>query len=227
MKEQMTDIVLYVDPSTSLCVFIAWMHCVYTNSTAYVPVYFAAGITALLLRNYFQYGTNDEFNHGFTPITIIEIFNVLLYGGPNTKYIKPIKVNRGANSTVGNTVGEEKDRAIIHTAFQRGVGLWQMDGDHVEFPVSASLLLANSCDHFLNTKYTDMYEVFRSWPTPEKNACRSLRQFIQSIPRRGGRRDEQQRFLIFRWVGLPLFCCRCDEDPAIYTAGIYIHRSAR
>ena len=88
MKEQMMDIVLYVEPSTSLIVFMAWMHCVYTNSPAYLPVYFVVSIVGILLNNYFKYGVDEEFNCSFTPITISELFKVLLFGGPNTRYIQ-------------------------------------------------------------------------------------------------------------------------------------------
>jgi len=154
MKEQMLDIVLYMNPSTSLCVFIAWMHCVYSNSMAYIPVYLVASIIALLLRNYFKYGVDEEFNFGFTPITLSEIFRVLLFGGPNTKYIKPIKVtskNDSAKTTINShdeLDGNEED--IMHqSVFDSGVE-FHMDRDHMEFPFSeadryAKKSLAEAC----------------------------------------------------------------------------------
>merc|ERR1719401_664439 len=129
----MMDIMLYVNPSTSLCVFIAWMRCVYINSMACVPLYFAIFILIILLRNYRMYGVDEEFNCGFTPITISEVFHVLFRGGPNTKFIKPIR--RKAHSIFGKD-DEDGVQEITETVFQKGVGFWQMDGDHVEFPFS-------------------------------------------------------------------------------------------
>ena len=154
MKEQMLDIVLYVNPSTSLCIFIAWMHCVYSNSMAYIPVYLVASLIALLLRNYFKYGVDEEFNFGFTPITLSEIFHVLLFGGPNTKYIKPIKVTskndlaKATSNSHDELDGNEED--IMHqSVFDSGVE-FHRDRDHMEFPFSeadryAKKSLAEAC----------------------------------------------------------------------------------
>jgi len=143
MKEFMMDIVIYMNPSISLSVFFAWMHCVYMNSMAYVPVYLVAGIIAVLFRNYVKYGMDEEFNFGFTPITISEMIKVLLYGGPNTNYIKPIKVTRrvDAMKTTRNSRDELDENAedVIHQSiFDDGVGSreFPMDGDHMEFPFS-------------------------------------------------------------------------------------------
>jgi hypothetical protein len=156
MKEQMMDIVIYANPLLSLCIFIAWMHCVYTNSMAYVPAYFVAGILSLLMRNYFTYGVNDQFNFGFKPITVTEMFKVLLYGGKGTKFIKPIKVVR--KSDVTRTIRsassadelDSTDEDELHQSVFEGGGGFQMDGDHMEFPFSqagryAKKTLAEGC----------------------------------------------------------------------------------
>lgn len=137
MKEQMLDIVLYVNPSTSLCVFLAWMHSVYTNSMAYVPVYLVAGIIAILVNFYFKYGIDEEFNFGFTPITMAEVFKVLLFGGPNTRYIKPIKVTRHcdlaktARSSSKDELDGDDDLMTQSLSVFSGGG-FEMDGDHME-----------------------------------------------------------------------------------------------
>lgn len=125
VTEQMHDIVKYANPSLSLCVFFAWMHCVFVNSMAYVPVYFVAGIVLLLLRNYYKYG-GEKFNAGFAPITLFELVNVMLYGGPGTKHIKPIAVSSQSELTFDDA----------WTASDFGVGGYKLDGDHMEFPFS-------------------------------------------------------------------------------------------
>lgn len=139
MKEQMLDIVLYASPSTSLCVFVAWMHCVYSNSMAYIPVYFVAGIIALLMTNYIQYGADEDFNFGFTPVTIQETFKVLMFGGPGTRYIKPIKVttqsdlpktSRGSHDELDRDDGED----MMHQSVFSGGGGISMDGDREFVP---------------------------------------------------------------------------------------------
>ncbi|KAL7551869.1 hypothetical protein ACHAWF_015087 [Thalassiosira exigua] len=137
MKEEMMDIVLYINPSVSLCIFVAWMHCVYSNSMAYVPVYFVAGIIALLMRNYFKYGVDQDFHFGFSPITVTEMLKVLLWGGEGTKYIKPIKVARQNDSKSLSGLDEpdgENEDLMTQSVFS-GVG-FRMDGDHMEFPFS-------------------------------------------------------------------------------------------
>jgi len=140
IKGTILDIVLYMNPSISLCIFIAWMHCVYSNSMAYVPVYVVAGILAFLVRNYYKYGVNEEFNFGFAPITITEMIRVLLYGGPNTKYIKPIKVARknvSPKSTNGNKdeLDVSDDDIIDHSLFDNASG-FDFGADHMDFPFS-------------------------------------------------------------------------------------------
>jgi len=140
IKGTILDIVLYMNPSTSLCIFIAWMHCVYSNSMTYVPVYVVAGILALLIRNYYKYGVNEEFNFGFAPITISEMIRVLLYGGPNTKYIKPIKVTRknvlpkSTNGSHDELDGNDDDM-VEHSLIDSASG-FDLGGDHMEFPFS-------------------------------------------------------------------------------------------
>lgn len=140
MKELMKDIVMWKVPRLSFCIFLAWMHCVYQNSFKFVPVYSTLAIIALLIRNYFEYGINDEFNFGFSPITLSETVRVLLYGGPGTKYIKPIKVERKADSTTkGSTSEDELDNDVLEDMFSNtGNNKFRMDSDHLEFPFSES-----------------------------------------------------------------------------------------
>ena len=138
----MKDIVMWKVPCLSFCIFIAWMHCVYHNSFKFVPVYSTLAIISLLVKNYFEYGVNDEFNFGFSPITLSETVRVLLYGGPGTKYIKPIKVERKADSrpaTKGSTSEDELDNDVLEDVFSNtGCNRFRMDSDHLEFPFSES-----------------------------------------------------------------------------------------
>lgn len=136
----MKDVIFYVNPLLSLCIFIAWMHCVYQNSMAYVPVYIVAGILALLVRNYYKYGIDKDFHFGFTPITMKEIFQVLLYGGPGTKFIKPINVGRQSDEAKAARASFDEidgDDMNLHESVFKGGG-FKMDGDHMEFPFSES-----------------------------------------------------------------------------------------
>ena len=135
MKEQMKDVILYVHPLLSFSIFVAWMHCVYTNSIAYVPCYFMLGIISLLLRNYKKYGMGANYHFGFTPVTLKEVFQVLLRGGPGTKIIKPINVDRQTDlAKKASAGGHEADMDLHESIFQSGGT--QMDGDHMEFPFS-------------------------------------------------------------------------------------------
>ena len=128
MIEKLLEIVKYVNPFTSLCIFFAWMHCVYMNSCAYVPVYFVSGVVVFLLRNYIKYGVDENFNAGFTPITLSELVQVLLWGGSGTNYIKPITVSSLCDMTF-NDAGTAYESVFT-------VGGYRMDGDHMEFPFS-------------------------------------------------------------------------------------------
>lgn len=128
MIEKLLEIVKYVNPFTSLCVFFAWMHCVYMNSCAYVLVYFVAGIVVLLLRNYNKYAANEKFNAGFTPITLSEMVRVLLWGGKGTNYIKPIAISSLYDMTFDDA------GTACESVFT--VGGYKMDCDHMEFPFS-------------------------------------------------------------------------------------------
>ena len=109
----------------------------YTNSMAYVPVYLVAGIIAILVNFYFKYGIDEEFNFGFTPITMAEVFKVLLFGGPNTRYIKPIKVTRHcdlaktARSSSKDELDGDDDLMTQSLSVFSGGG-FEMDGDHME-----------------------------------------------------------------------------------------------
>ena len=135
MKEQMKDVILYVHPLLSFSIFVAWMHCVYTNSIAYVPCYFMLGIISLLLRNYKKYGMGANYHFGFTPVTLKEVFQVLLRGGPGTKIIKPINVDRQTDLAKKASAGGHEADMDLHESIFQGGGT-QMDGDHMEFPFS-------------------------------------------------------------------------------------------
>ena len=104
---------------------------------AYVPVYIVAGVLALLLRNYIKYGIDEDFHFGFSPITLKEVFKVLLFGGPGTNIIKPIKVGTRATKTTRGYNEDDESDMNLHESVFKGEG-FKMDGDHMEFPFSES-----------------------------------------------------------------------------------------
>ena len=130
------SIALWVHPTTSFPVFLAWMHCVYTNSFHYVPVYIVLGIIAVLLENYQSFAMNRNRNAGFTPITIPEMMRALILGGPNSNYIQPISITPQAEimKSLRGKSEDELDQEAIDQVLD-GAGI-RMDGDHLEFPFS-------------------------------------------------------------------------------------------
>jgi hypothetical protein len=142
MKALILDIVHYAHPLMSLCVFFSWMHVVYSNSLARVPVYFVVGINAFLLRNYVKYGVGkaSEYPHyGFTPIKLSELVNVLLFGGAGTRYLKPITVTPSTLAAAKSKPSFDEldgDEQYMLQQAANGVGVIRMDGDHLEFPFS-------------------------------------------------------------------------------------------
>mmetsp|Transcript_9560 Transcript_9560/g.15843 ORF Transcript_9560/g.15843 Transcript_9560/m.15843 type:complete len:532 (+) Transcript_9560:89-1684(+) len=137
MKEQMKSIVLWVHPTTSFPIFLAWMHCVYSNSFHYVPVYFLLAIIVILVENYLTFAMNRNVNAGFTPITIVEMMRALILGGPNSSYIQPITVMPQAEivKSIRGKSDDELDQAALTDQVLDGAGI-RMDGDHLEFPFS-------------------------------------------------------------------------------------------
>ncbi len=114
----------------------------YSNSLAYVPVYFVAGIVAFLLRNYMKYGVGQESQYphfGFLPINCSELINVLLFGGPGTSYMKPLIVTASTLAAARSKSSFDEldgdDQGMLKQAAS-GVGIVLMDGDHMEFPFS-------------------------------------------------------------------------------------------
>ncbi len=133
MQELMQDIVFWVNPFTSLCIFVAWMHCVYSNSVAYVPAYFVSGIIAILLKNYSYFG-REGYHVGFTPITITEMLFGLILGSDHSSYIKPVQVSRKFSKSASIS---DDQRCLLQesTEVLKGSGI-RMDDDHLEFPFS-------------------------------------------------------------------------------------------
>ena len=170
----MKDIVMWKMPCLSFCVFLAWMHCVYQNSFKFVPVYSTIAIISLLIRNYFEFGINDGFNFGFSPITLSETVRVLLYGGPGTKYIKPLKVERKADSRPsirGSTSGDELDNdAVLEDVFSNASNNFRMDSDHLEFPFSES---GRYSKNTLSEACVDASAIFAEDDDDEKSPGRS------------------------------------------------------
>ena len=142
----MKSIVLWVHPTISFPIFLAWMHCVYCNSLHYVPVYFVVAIIVILVENYYTFAMNAKMNAGFTPITVSEMMRALFLGGPKSSYIRPVSVS--AKSLRGKSY-DEIDEAMLTDQVLDGNGI-QVDGDHVEFPFSEAgrypkRTLAESC----------------------------------------------------------------------------------
>ena len=136
----MKDIVLWAHPSLSGCVFSGWMHCVYTNSMSYVPVYVLLGLNALLYSNYRTFVKSEDYHGGFAPLTFSELFKCILLGNDTTTYLGPIRVespgttqkisrsNRYVDDNV-NSLQNPLDYMLQNSSSR-------IDQDHVEFPFS-------------------------------------------------------------------------------------------
>lgn len=100
------------------------MHCVYSNSMAYVLAYLLAGTFLLLIKNYFKYASSG-YNLGFLPVTLSELFQVLLYGGPGTRFIKPIQVSSHYDLAKQDLFDVDEPSLLGERRY-----------DHMEFPFS-------------------------------------------------------------------------------------------
>ncbi len=133
----MKSIVLWVHPTTSFPIFLAWMHCVYSNSLHYVPVYFVLGIIVVLVENYHTFVMDRNINAGFTPITISEMMRALILGGPNSSCIQPTSITPQAEivKSLRGKSDDELDQVALIDQVLEGAGI-RLDGDHLEFPFS-------------------------------------------------------------------------------------------
>eukprot|EP00804_Cyclotella_cryptica_P011642 CCRYP_017541-RA/>CCRYP_017541-RA protein AED:0.05 eAED:0.05 QI:693/1/1/1/1/0.87/8/165/965 len=141
IKEQTKDIILWVHPFTSGCIFSAWMHCVYTNSLAYVPVYLLIWMNVVLYNNYIFFGKSEQYNCGFTPLTVSELLKSFLFGGPGTNYMRPIHVvsQNAANKSMKVNEGialEPEARLKKPLEYMQRHSTARLDDDHLEFPFS-------------------------------------------------------------------------------------------
>lgn len=124
------------------------MHCVYSNSMAYVPAYLVLGLNLLLHSNYHAFNKNNDFNAGFAPLTFTELLKCLLFGNDTTNYLKHMDIasydviqksfrsNRSGDIDT-NTTQKPMDYMIESSTVR-------VDEDHVEFPFSASGRYAKS-----------------------------------------------------------------------------------
>lgn len=140
MIEFVNDVIFWVQPWTSGCIFLAWMHCVYTNSLAYVPVYFLIGINVLMYNNHQAFVENDEHTFGFTPPTLPELLKCLFFGGDTTKYLKPAQIDKHDAILNSRLFRQQSVRNLNVTQnpveFVIQNSTIRIDDDHVEFPFS-------------------------------------------------------------------------------------------
>lgn len=88
------------------------------------------------MRNYYKYGVDEEFNFGFSPITVTEMLKVLIWGGPGTRYIKPIKVTQKSETSKSARAASSNDELdgeeLMHQSVFDGAG-FRMDGKFLLF----------------------------------------------------------------------------------------------
>jgi C2 domain len=79
--ELVTSIVKWENPTTSLLLFVAWMHSVYANSVSLVPMYFSLFSFLIMVKNYAFFGSDGPVQKGFVPPSFEEMFVSLIKGG--------------------------------------------------------------------------------------------------------------------------------------------------
>lgn len=77
------DVMFYENKLVSFYMFFASMYCVYCNSVAYIPATCVGYVLLQFLNNYRHYVIKDEFNFGYRPLMISELFRSLLQTKPN------------------------------------------------------------------------------------------------------------------------------------------------
>ena len=85
----------------SVFVFTAWMHCVISNSMRLVPVYGVAMMILLLLHSYNEHVLRPARHHGYTPLTIQEIFMTLMTDSSvGSRNLGPLVVPKKPRETI-------------------------------------------------------------------------------------------------------------------------------
>lgn len=133
IKTLVLDAILYESPLVSLYLFCASLHCVTVSSMRWVPPYVVGYIIILLFKNYWFYVENEEYNCGYQPLTMWEVFNAVVYDNKHHESkFESISVakraKRRANKKAQNlgrveSGGEDDEKEVLAV-------------DHHEFPFS-------------------------------------------------------------------------------------------
>uniref|UniRef100_A0A7S3PCB1 C2 domain-containing protein n=1 Tax=Amphora coffeiformis TaxID=265554 RepID=A0A7S3PCB1_9STRA len=85
IRQEIFDIREWRTPSVSAYVFMAWMHCIYSNSFSLVPAYTVFYFVLLLMRTYAIYGMDGPSQRGFLPPSWEELLGTLVRGGKSNQ----------------------------------------------------------------------------------------------------------------------------------------------
>lgn len=104
-KREIYNLKHWVYPFISGFVFIAWMHCVYTNSVSYVPGHFITFLLLHMYKNYAYYSMDSPLNNGFMPPTIEELFAAIFRpkrrkGSKRSHSIEPLNMEMDQSHAV-------------------------------------------------------------------------------------------------------------------------------
>jgi hypothetical protein len=134
LKTNVIEAVLYEKPIVSVCLFLAGMHCVVSNSVHMVPPYFLAYLLIQLHESYQHYVQSSVYNCGYKPLTFFEVFQALIFNTTGRdRMFESISVAKQAKQR-GN-VRQHKQLADMDSDRGEG-GLVTHPPDHQEFPFS-------------------------------------------------------------------------------------------
>lgn len=85
IRQEIFDIREWKTPSVSAYVFMAWMHCIYSNSFSLVPAYTVFYFVLFLMRTYAIYGMDGPSQRGFLPPSWEELVGTLVRGGKSNE----------------------------------------------------------------------------------------------------------------------------------------------
>ena len=132
-KQIMGDISGWVNPTFSLYVFVAWMHCVYRASMALILPYFFGFVIMWLVRNYATFVLGSCKHMGHTPPTIPELIASLV----GLKAIRPLEVKKhDAQDPPPMPQRPFAEKTYRATGFKESDGDLDEEGCHLEFPFS-------------------------------------------------------------------------------------------
>jgi C2 domain len=153
MRQSFKHLRQWQSPSISAYVFVAWMHCIYSNQFSLVPAYAVLFFLILLMCNYVRYSTDEPSQCGFVPPSWEEMFMALVRG-TDSDYtaiapleLFPVKASNSKRRRVFRSSSDKRKeyKALTHVPIGKGLlrnlGLLPLksrnaEDDHLEFPFS-------------------------------------------------------------------------------------------